>query len=94
MPEGRAYRHAVWAHNRVLRCDATQVECLCSFIGLLTVYIYFTCSRRNVNSISHLLPVSVWAIVSRKIILLPAVLIPLPEEANRSRPKINCMNRS
>ena len=37
--------------------------------------------------VSHLLPVSVWSIVSWATILLPAELIPLPEEANRSRPK-------
>ena len=36
--------------------------------------------------VSHLLPVSVWSIVSWATILLPAELIPLPEEANRSRP--------
>ena len=43
--------------------------------------------RRKVNIVSHLLPVSVWSIVSWATILLPAELIPLPEEANRSRPK-------
>ena len=43
-------------------------------------------SRRKVNIVSHFLPDSVWSIVSREIILLPAELIPLPEEANRSRP--------
>ena len=31
--------------------------------------------------------VSVWSIVSRETILLPAVLIPLPEESNPSRPR-------
>ena len=58
----------------------------CYFIGLLTVNIYFNWGRRKVNIVSHLLPVSVLSIVSREIILLPAALIPLPEEANRSRP--------
>ena len=62
---------------------STQLEFLCYFNRL---YIYFNCSRRKVNIVSHLLPVSVWSIVSREIILLPAELIPLPEEANRSRP--------
>ena len=52
------------------------------------LYIYFNCSRRKANIVSHLLPVSVWSIVSREIILLPAELIPLPEEANRSRPRL------
>ena len=45
------------------------------------------CSRRNVNIVNHLLPVSVWLIVSRENILLPAEIIPLPEEANLSRSK-------
>ena len=49
------------------------------------------CSRRKVNTVSRLPPVSVWLIVSREIILLPAELIPLPEEANRSRHK--CMEK-
>ena len=51
--------------------------------------LYFNCSRRKVNIVSHLLPVSVWSIVSWATILLSAELIPLPEEANRSRP--NCV---
>ena len=55
------------------------------FICLLTVYIYFNCSRRKVNIVSHLLPVSVWSIISREIILLLAELNPVPEKANRSR---------
>ena len=61
----------------------------CYFIGLLTVNIYFNWGRRKVDIVSHLLPVSVWSIVSREIILLPAALIPLPEEANRSRPSVH-----
>ena len=59
----------------------------CYFIGLLTVSIYFNWGRRKVNIFSHILPVSVWSIVSREIILPPAELIPLPEESNRSCPK-------
>ena len=35
--------------------------------------------------------ISKWQIVSRESILLPAELIPLPEEANRSRPMIRCI---
>ena len=53
-------------------------------------FLYFNCSRRKVNIVSHLLPVSVWSIVSWATILLPAELIPLPEEANRSRPRMLC----
>ena len=41
------------------------------------------CSRRKVNTVSRLPPVSVWLIVSREIILLTAELIPLPEEARK-----------
>ena len=63
-------------------------------LHMLTVYIYFNCSRRKVNIVSHILPVSVWSIVSRKIILLPAELIPLPEEANRSRPRQKRLRRA
>ena len=61
---------------------------MCYFIGLLPVYIYCLTAPggRKVNIVSHLLPVSVWSIVSIEIILLPAELIPLPEKANRSRP--------
>ena len=66
---------------------STQLELFCYFIGLLTVFFNIFCIRKKVNIVSHLLPVSVWSIVSRATILLPAELIPLPEEANRSRPK-------
>ncbi len=55
-------------------------------VNRLYIYIYFNCSRRKVNIVSHLIPVLGWSIVSWEIILLPAELIPLPEEANRSRP--------
>ena len=49
----------------------------CYTIGLLTVYMQ---PNEGINIVSHLLPVSVWSIVLREIILLPAELIPLPEE--------------
>ena len=45
--------------------------------------------KEGLNIVSHRPPVSVWSIVSREIILLPAELIPLPEDANRSRPNVN-----
>ena len=51
------------------------------YIGLLIVFIFINCSRRNVNIVSHLLPVSVWSIVSKEIIMLPAEVISLLEEA-------------
>ena len=49
---------------------------LCRPINRLYI---FNCSRMKVNIVSHLIPVSVWSIVSREIILLPGELIPLPE---------------
>ena len=64
----------------------SNLNLFCYFIGLLTAYTYFNWGRRKVNIVSHLLPVSVWSIVSREMILPPAELIPLPEESNRSRP--------
>ena len=47
------------------------------YIGLLTVYMQ---PNEGINIVSHLLPVSVWSIVLREVILLPAELIPLSEE--------------
>ena len=101
MPEGTG-TFAVWAHNRFLAYDYCRWGSPNSHITLWVVFYaigillllyrpvnrlyYLNCSRRKVNVVSHLVPVSVWSIVSRKIILLPAELIPLPEEANRSRP--------
>ena len=63
---------------------STQLEFY--FIGLLTVYLYLNCSRRKVNIVSHLLPVSVWSIVSREIILLPAELMVYSEPTGQVVP--------
>ena len=50
-------------------------------------FYILTAAEGRYHIVSHLVPLLVWSIVSWATILLPAELIPLPEEANRSRPK-------
>ena len=75
---------AKFAHHTVVVFYAIAI-CVLLYRPINRLYM-FNCSRRKVNVVSRRLPVSVWSIVSREIILLPAELIPLPGEANRSRP--------